>query len=132
MGRLPASVTVSAALHGACTARTLVQAQGGPARDASVRRGAAGVGHVFHRLARATRDEALATAARAWIVEVLRMQTDAPIAGYPRVDERDGGVALAEDATLLTGCAGVALVLHAAVSEIVPAWDRLLLVDLPI
>jgi hypothetical protein len=33
------------------------------------------------------------------------------------------------DATLLTGAAGVALVLAAAVSDEEPAWDRFLLVD---
>lgn len=129
MGRLPASVTVSAALHGACTARTLVQAQGGPARDASVRRGAAGRARVpparTRHPRRGARDGGLCVDRRGPAHADRR-----PDRGL--FDERDGGVALAEDATLLTGCAGVALVLHAAVSEIVPAWDRLLLVDLPI
>lgn len=117
------------ALAHACAARTLDQAH---IRDGSLCHGAAGIAHMFHRMARATRDEALRTAARAWIVETTRMQSDAAIAGYPRVFEVAGELQFEEDASLLTGCTGVALVLHAAVSEVEPSWDRLLLLDLPI
>jgi hypothetical protein len=117
------------ALAHACAARTLEQAH---IRDASICHGAAGIAHMFHRMARATGDESLLIAARAWIVETMRMQTDAPIAGFPRVFESGGEFQFEEDATLLTGCVGVALVLHAAISEVEPRWDRLLLVDLPI
>ena len=117
------------ALAHACASRTLEQAC---IRDASICHGAAGIAHMLHRMARATRDEPLRIAARAWIVETMRMQTDAPIAGFPRVYEAAGELVLEEDASLLTGCTGVALVLHAAISEIEPRWDRMLLVDLPI
>jgi lantibiotic biosynthesis protein len=91
----------------------------------------AGIAHMLHRMGRATGDATLMTAAGAWIVETLRMQTDAPIAGYPSVYEIAGEIALEEDATLFTGCTGVALVLHAAISEVEPRWDRMLLLDLP-
>lgn len=116
------------ALARACAGRTLEQAH---IRDAGICHGAAGIAHMFHRMARATGDAVLATAARAWIVETLRMQTDAPLAGYPSVCEVAGELVFEPDATLLTGCAGVALVLFAAISEVEPRWDRLLLLDLP-
>jgi hypothetical protein len=117
------------ALARVCAARTLAQAR---IHDACLCHGAAGIAHMFHRMARATGDEVLYTAARAWIGETLRMRTDRPIAGYPRVVESGGELALEEDASLLTGCAGVALALQAAISDVPPAWDRLLLIDLPI
>ena len=116
------------ALARTCAARTLQQAH---IHDAGICHGAAGVAHLFHRMARATGDEQLYLAARAWIVEVLRMRSNVAIAGYPRVFESGGELRFEEDATLLTGCVGVALVLHAAISEEEPRWDRLLLVDLP-
>ena len=116
------------ALARTCAARTLEQAH---IHDANICHGAAGIAHLFHRMARATNDQTLYTAARAWIDETLRARNDAPIAGYPRVFEEGGDLRMEEDATLLTGCAGVALVLEAAISEIEPKWDRLLLVDLP-
>lgn len=128
LAREPAWQREGLALARACAARTLEQAH---IRDASLCHGAAGIAHVLHRIGRAIGDPALLTAARAWIVEALRMQSDAPIAGYPSVYEIAGELALEPDATLLTGCAGVALVLHAAISEVEPRWDRMLLLDLP-
>ena len=116
------------ALARACAARTLSQAH---IHDASICHGAAGIAHLFHRMARATGDEQLYLAARAWIVETLRMRTNVGIGGYPRVYEAGGELALDDDGSLLTGAVGVALVLHAAISEVEPRWDRLLLVDLP-
>jgi hypothetical protein len=127
--REPAWRREGLALAHACAARTLDHAH---IRDASLCHGAAGIAHMFHRIARATRDEALTIAARAWIIETTRMQSDAPIAGFPRVFESEGELRFEEDATLLTGCTGVALALHAAISEVEPRWDRLLLLDLPI
>lgn len=123
--RVPAWTQEGLALAHACSARTLDQTH---IHDASICHGAAGIAHMFHRLGLQTRDEKLLIAARAWIVEVLRMQSDAPIAGYPRVFEVGGELMFEEDATLLTGCTGVALVLHAAISEVDPSWDRLLLI----
>lgn len=127
--REPAWRREGLALAHACAARTLAEAH---FHDASLCHGAAGIAHVFHRMARATRDQTLAIAARAWIVETLRMQSNVPIAGYPRVFEAAGELRYEEDATLLTGCTGVALALHGAISEVEPRWDRLLLLDLPI
>jgi hypothetical protein len=73
--------------------------------------GAAGLGHVFGRLAQASGDEELARAAR----RALGAAMDVPASG---------------DASLLTGRAGVGLALLAAASEVEPAWDRALLISL--
>jgi hypothetical protein len=60
------------------------------------------------------------------------MRGDAPLAGFPAIAaDADGKRGPMADPSLLGGACGVALVLHAACSEIEPAWDRLLLVDLP-
>ena len=75
--------------------------------------GIAGVAHLFNRLAQATGDAVLDSAARNWFARLLA-RTDEP---------RDG--------SFLLGRAGIALALHAATTDIEPAWDRLLLADLP-
>ena len=60
------------------------------------------------------------------------MRTDLPLAGFPaNMPDEDGKRKMVADASLLTGAGGVALVLHAASSEVEPAWDRLLLVEMP-
>ena len=95
--------------------------------DASLCHGTAGAAHLFHRMALATGDATLADAARDYVAITLAARTAEPLAGFPfwTPEERT------PDATLLQGVAGIALVLHAAISDIEPAWDRLLLVDLP-
>jgi hypothetical protein len=117
------------AIARACAARSLEQAA---IQDACVCHGAAGIAHAFHRMARATGDAALALAARTWIDRALGMRGDAPLAGFPRVYGDDGALRVDPDGSLLSGATGVALVLHAAISDVEPAWDRLILADLPI
>jgi hypothetical protein len=80
--------------------------------DAALCHGAAGLGHVFHRLYRATGDPALGEAARRWLAAALEL---------PRPTAPG----------LLEGKAGLALALLAATTPVVPAWDRMLLIDLP-
>jgi len=75
--------------------------------------GIAGVAHLFNRLAQATGDETLESAARNWFARLLA-----------RTDP-------ARDGSFLIGRAGITLALHAATTDIEPAWDRLLLADLP-
>jgi lantibiotic biosynthesis protein len=100
--------------------------------DAGICHGAAGIAHLFNRMAQATGEPALRDAAVAWIDHTLAMRSDEPLAGFPaNMPEDDGQRRLVADATLLTGAAGVALVLHAASSETEPSWDRLLLADIP-
>jgi hypothetical protein len=76
--------------------------------------GAAGIAHVLNRAWQTTGEAAFATAARTWLSRAIALAGGAP-----------------KDATLLTGTAGLALVLHAAVSELEPEWDRLLLLGAP-
>lgn len=96
-----------------CARRSVARAAAGVV-DAGLCHGAAGIGHLFNRMAQATGDAMLADAARAWIARTCEMIGPGGIAGR----------------TLLTGAPGIALVLHAAISEVEPAWDRLLLADL--
>src|SRR5262249_23770050 len=100
--------------------------------DAGICHGAAGIPHLFNRMAQATRQPALRDAAVAWIAHMLDMRNDEPLAGFPaNMPDHDGLRKWVADASLLTGAGGVALVLHAASSEIEPSWDRLLLTDIP-
>jgi lantibiotic modifying enzyme len=97
--------------------------------DAGLCHGAAGVGHVFHRLYRATGDEALGQAAVFWLGKALDLrQPGSGPGGYRSADVDSAGRRLwNRDAGFLTGAAGVGLALVAALSEVEPEWDRLLL-----
>lgn len=99
-------------------------------RDAGICHGAAGVTHLFHRLHRATGDAELRTVAQRWLDHTLTMRSAEPFAGFPASrSSADGERAWVADASLLTGAIGVGLVLAAAISDLEPRWDRLLLVD---
>jgi len=119
----PAWQTEAIALARDCAARSYDDAK---IFDAAICHGAGGVAHLFHRMARATDDPVLATAARSWLDRALALRCAEGLAGFR---SHDG--AGAPDASILTGVAGIGLVLHAAISEVEPAWDRLLLIDLP-
>ncbi len=121
----PAWGTAALAIAHDCAARSAADAK---ISDAAFCHGASGIAHLFHRMARATDDALLASAARTWIDHALSMRSSAGLAGFPR---QEAGMAPEADATILTGAAGVGLVLHAAISELEPSWDRLLLADLP-
>jgi class I lanthipeptide synthase len=98
-------------------------------RDAGLCHGAAGLAHVFNRMHQATGDAGLGEAARFWFTRTLDLrQPGAGIGGFPAWLN---GTWI-DDAGLLSGAAGVALALVAAVSPIEPAWDRMLLASLPI
>ena len=102
--------------------------------DASLCHGAAGNGHVFNRLYQGSRDEALGEAARTWFERTWRYRrADTRVAGFatwgaevPGADPR-----WQDDASFLTGAAGVGLALLAAVSEVIPDWDRVLAISVP-
>jgi hypothetical protein len=100
--------------------------------DAGICHGAFGAVHLFHRMHRATGDATLATATREWLDRALALRNSEPIAGFPAFELLAGGGVhqWTPDASMLTGAAGVALVLHALMSDLEPAWDRLLLADL--
>ena len=82
--------------------------------DAGLCHGAAGLGHLLNRVAQGTGDEALAEAARRWLLRALELWR-------PSHEEGPG---------LLTGAAGTGLALLAAVGEREPGWDRVLLASL--
>jgi lantibiotic modifying enzyme len=97
--------------------------------DAGLCHGAAGAGHIFHRLFRATGREELADAARLWFARTLSMREGSRgLAGFRawRPDRR-GELAWCSDAGLLTGAGGVALALQAALGGEQPAWGGALL-----
>ena len=101
-------------------------------RDAGICHGAAGLAHIFNRLYQATGDARLAEAARFWFTRTLDIrQPDRGIAGYAACYPRaNGTIDWKDEPGLLTGAAGIALALLAAVSPIEPAWDRMLLLSL--
>jgi hypothetical protein len=99
--------------------------------DTAICHGALGAAHLFNRLGHATGDDAFFTAARRFLDHGLAMRSDQPIAGFPAAASRDPVRWLA-DASLLSGATGVALVLHSMITDVEPAWDQLLLADLPI
>jgi hypothetical protein len=114
------------ALARVCAARSDAKAQ---LRDTAICHGALGVAHQFNRLWQATGDEGFAAAARHWLDRGLAMRRDHPIAGFPSCLFEDGVENWVADGTLLSGAAGVALILHAMITTTEPAWDRLLLID---
>jgi lantibiotic modifying enzyme len=94
--------------------------------DAGLCHGAAGVAHIFNRLYQATGDSRLADASRRWLTHALDLRRPGDgVAGF--VAGGDG----IDDRGFLTGAAGVGLALIAACTDIEPAWDRVLLLDVP-
>jgi class I lanthipeptide synthase len=102
-------------------------------QDAGLCHGAAGLGHLYNRMAQATGDPALRDAARSWLGMALEMRTPGKgIAGYAAwLVQEDGTMGWTDDPELLTGAAGVALAFLAAATPHEPAWDRILLADIP-
>ncbi len=98
--------------------------------DAGICHGAAGLAHIYNRLYQATSEPAFGEAARAWLARTLAMRSPGVgLSGYLSLIPGDSGPDLQwlPDPTLLTGIAGIALVLMAAVTDIEPGWDRCLL-----
>lgn len=94
-------------------------------QDAGLCHGAAGVAHVFNRLAQATGDDLLAAAAHRWCRRTLELRRPGEgVAGFLSWEPSRGG--WLPDSGLLTGAAGVALALLAAATPVEPEWDRAL------
>ncbi len=102
-------------------------------RDAGICHGAAGLGHLFNRMYQMTGDEVLARAARFWFERTFDFQTPGEgVAGFRAFDPGvDGQPGWRADAGFLEGSAGVGLALIGAISDVEPAWDRVLLISLP-
>lgn len=97
--------------------------------DACLCHGAAGAGHIFHRLFRATGDETLREAALFWLGRTLEMRQPGQGPGGFRSAGADaaGQRIWTAEPGFLAGAAGVGLALLAAISPVEPEWDRVLL-----
>ncbi len=101
-------------------------------RDAGLCHGAFGLAHLFNRLYQAAGDELFAETARVWYREGLRYREPGRgVAGFAAWDARDGTLTWRSDGGFLTGSAGIGLALLAAATSCEPAWDRVLLADVP-
>jgi len=104
--------------------------------DAGLCHGAAGVGHLYNRLYRATGDLRLRAIARRWFAHTLELRRPGTgVAGFAPADSPENQKVNAGeriDAGVLSGTAGIGLALLAATTPVPPLWDRLLLADLPL
>ena len=75
----------------------------------------------------------MARAARFWFERLLEDRTPGQgCGGYIFVQRHSQGVSECLDPGFLNGAAGVGLALLAAVTDVEPAWDRVLLTDVPL
>jgi lantibiotic modifying enzyme len=105
--------------------------RGNGVRDAGLCHGAAGLGHLFNRLHQASGDPELLAAARIWMTRALDLREPGRgVAGFAAWGpDPNGEIGWRDDPSLLTGAAGVALALLAAISPVEPAWDRFMLLS---
>ena len=102
--------------------------------DACLCHGAAGNSHLFRRLHHATGDPVFERAASVWLERALALRRPGEgIGGYLNwgLTGEGNGEGWRAVTGFLTGAAGVGLALLAAVSEVEPAWDRVMLLSLP-
>lgn len=101
--------------------------------DAGLSIGAAGLAHLFNRLAQVWDEPRLADRSRFWFEQALEMRRPGEgIAGYAAwmPDENDVERWF-DDPGILSGAAGIALALLAAATPWEPAWDRMMLMQMP-
>lgn len=102
--------------------------------DLDLCHGAAGVAHVFHRLYRSSGDDLFADAARSWLshlLDTVRPDGETGFWSHPHSPHL-GGPATLEPKELggfLRGGAGIGLMLLAAIADVPPDWDRVLLLS---
>lgn len=102
--------------------------------DAGLCHGAAGLSHIFRRIHQATGDPEMRDAALFWLRRTLAMRKPGEgCGGYLAwaSDGHPGSNRWTGDPGLLIGSAGIGLALLAAVSDVEPAWDRMLLTSVP-
>jgi len=102
-------------------------------RDAGLCHGAAGLGHLFNRMYQTTGEERLGEAARFWFERTLGFQEPGEgVAGFRawEVNPVTKEPGWRTEGGFLEGAAGVGLALLGAISEVEPAWDRVLLLSL--
>ena len=97
--------------------------------DGCLCHGAAGLGHIFNRMAQATGDSRLRDAATDLFGRTLALRTPGRgVAGFvARGYNRDGELCDLYEPGLMQGAAGIGLALLAAATEQTPDWDRALL-----
>jgi lantibiotic modifying enzyme len=105
-------------------------------RDAGLCHGAAGLGHLFNRIYQTTGDERFAEAARFWFERTLAYrQPGQGIAGFRSwgvvgPDPNANELGWRDDGGFLEGTGGVGLALLGALSDVEPAWDRVLAISI--
>jgi hypothetical protein len=102
--------------------------------QAGLYHGAAGLGHLYNRLFQATGEPWLGETARFWFRRTLEMRSpEGQVAGCFAWGPGPNGTPRLwiDNPRFLTGTAGIALALLAAVTPVEPAWDRVLLVSIP-
>jgi hypothetical protein len=96
--------------------------------DCGLCHGAAGIGHLFNRMFQATGHPVLRHAACHWFERALDMRRPGNgIAGFAAWSQEGWK----DEVGILDGAAGIALALLAAVRDVEPDWDRMLLVSMP-
>ncbi len=96
--------------------------------DAGLCHGGAGLAHIFHRLYRASGEEALAAAARRWFARALGMRTKrGGFAGFSSLVTVGDALEHRASPGFLTGAGGVTLALCAALTGDDAAWSRVLM-----
>jgi hypothetical protein len=134
----PAWEEAARSIAGAAARRSMVTAarmssEGSGVIDAGLCHGSAGLGHLFNRIYQATGDESLRDAARAWFDWTFKYrQPGKGPGGFTAFDaDAQGETGWFPIPGFLTGAAGVGLGLLGALTEVEPAWDRLLLAEIP-
>jgi hypothetical protein len=96
--------------------------------DACFCHGAAGLAHIYNVAFQRTGSLPMREQAEHWLAEILRLrQPGTGIAGYRFLQAHEDSTRWAADLTLLSGAAGVALVLLAAIEDRAPGWQALCL-----
>ncbi|MFY9825330.1 MAG: lanthionine synthetase LanC family protein, partial [Thermoanaerobaculia bacterium] len=102
-------------------------------RDAGLCHGAGGLGHLFNRMYHFTGEKRLADAARFWFQRTLGYRQQGQGVGGFRswgvIGDEPDVLGWRDDAGFLEGTAGIGLALLGAVSDVEPAWDRVLAVS---
>ncbi len=103
----------------------------GLVRDPGLCHGAAGNMHMFRRLHQYTGEAVFQSAADAWLEATLAYRSPGVGVGGFRswMELESGELGWTNDASFLSGSAGVGLALLAAITEGEPNWDRLLLLS---
>jgi lantibiotic modifying enzyme len=100
--------------------------------DIGICHGSAGLAHLLNCVHQATGDSELREAALRWVEWTLAARVEGAadgVAGFHALIYEKGEPVRIAERGVLNGAAGVGLVLLAAVSDVPPAWDRLLLVS---